>query len=161
MLQTEALNAMSDRAPLDAFTDEVTGGPVTRDQLTSAEIQYAGLENYTLEGRLPNLALIDRMIARSDRTFRAAIATLLNLRKHLPQPAPPRESSESLERRIAEFRARDEAEKAASKKNEETNLAPTQPLSNQPAPASAQPENRPDPLPGSRQFIEQEVPPRA
>jgi hypothetical protein len=45
-------------------------------------------------------------------------------------PTPPGEPSESLERRIAEFKLR-QAENAAQKDSEQTNPAPTQTHSNQ------------------------------
>jgi hypothetical protein len=62
------------------------------------------------------------------------------------QAPPPVESSESLERRSAAFRAREEAEKAAAERIEQTNPTPAQPQSNQPLPAPVQPGKGPRPV---------------
>jgi hypothetical protein len=108
----------------------------------------------SLENWLPNFEFIQRVIARSGRNFRTSLSALLQLRKsgqparppknlYHPDdpdidrrpPTPPGEPSESLERRITEFKRRQELEQAAARQHTETermNPSPTQTPSNQP-----------------------------
>jgi hypothetical protein len=139
MMEAQTLNGMIDRLDVSLFKDGRPEDP--------GEILTGAFEQSCKRGRLPNFESIQRAIARSGRNFRASLNTLLQLRKSgqpaPPSPAPvddgidrrpptpPGEPSESLERRIAEFKRR-QAENAARKASEQTNPGPTQTTLNQP-----------------------------
>jgi hypothetical protein len=149
MMEAQTFNGMTDRLDTSIFKN---GQPED-----AGEVLTGSFELFCKHGCLPNLEFIERAIARSGRNFRASLTSLIQLRKSgqpakppvrsfdfeidRRPPTPPGEPSESLERRIAEFK-RQQAENAARQEKGETNPGPTQPASNEcvaPSPSPASP----------------------